>query len=93
MKVLKFKNSDDAVVIADEVVTPQPTKIKIINYDNGKKSVFKIDEYGKETLKIGGTDQELEVVDATGTLENGKEYEVKAGKLVEKVSEKEGSSK
>ena len=88
MKVLKRKDSDEALVIADEVeeVTPQPTKIKII--ENGdRKNVYEIDAYGKEHLRLGGCSAELETVDATGTPEEGKEYEVKDGKLVEKIKE------
>jgi len=84
MKVLKRKDSDDAIVIAEEVeeVTPQPTKIKTVG-----KNVYYIDEYGKEHLRIGGCSAELETVDVTGTPEEGKEYIVKDGKLEEKLEE------
>jgi len=89
MKVLKFKNSDDALVIADEVeeLTPQPKKIQIVTREDGRKDVYQVDEYGKKYLRLGGCAAELETVDATGTFKEGKRYEVKAGKLVEKAEE------
>jgi len=91
MKVLKFKNSDDALVIADEVeeVTPQPTKIEIVTREDGKKDVYEIGGGGDRHLRLGGCNAELEVVDAEGEVEKGKQYEVKAGRLQEKVTPKE----
>ena len=86
MKVLKFKDSGDVLAIADEVeeVSMQPTKIKIVPRKGGGKIAYEVDEYGNETLRgtFDDSKRETEVVDVEGTIEAGKAYEVKNGKLI-----------